>query len=99
MESKKKNVRVALCDNHWWQAELKRGYLYGQDSIEDRPPRTPPPYQNAWYFNGGILFQKGECYAQIYRMFLAQAAPTTTTAATISRAGRTSKSPVPPATS
>ena len=69
MDNKGKNVRVALCDNHWWQAELKRGYLYGQDSIEDRPPHTPPPYQNAWYFSGGILFQKGECYAQIYRMF------------------------------
>ena len=42
MDNKGKNVRVALCDNRWWQAELKRGYLYGQDSIEDRPPHTPP---------------------------------------------------------
>ena len=42
------HVRLALCDNTWWFAKLKRGYLYGQDTAEDRPPRSPESYQGAW---------------------------------------------------
>ena len=99
MDNKGKNVRVALCDNHWWQAELKRGYLYGQDSIEDRPPRTPRPTRTHGTLMAESCSRKGSVTRRYTACFPAQAAPTTTTVATISRAGRTSKSPVPLATS
>ena len=63
------DVRLALCDNTWWLAKLKRGYLFGQDTAEDRPPGTPPCYQNAWYFSGDMMLRKGRLYVQIWRMY------------------------------
>ena len=33
------DVRLALCDNTWWLAKLKRGYLFGQDTILPRQER------------------------------------------------------------
>lgn len=62
-------VRVALCDNTWWFAKLKRGYLFGQDTAEDRPKASPEAWQGAWYFSGGMMLQEGRLYVQVWRMY------------------------------
>ena len=63
------HVRLALCDNTWWFAKLKRGYRYGQDTAEDRPPRSPESYQGAWYFAGTLLMRRGKLFVEVWRMY------------------------------